>query len=294
MKIKNDSIDSDERVGRIPTHFFKTRTLLRSEPNKDYLNISHKIPSHWQGVEVLYDIYFDRGIKDHNNIPILEGFGYTDFFNKWIYFRPFSRVLDELYLKNLLTMDIKIDKRLVNSMINSIGDKYVQKPLSCKNNYPSGVIFLPGTNLLETKYIDYSTVKQAVKNGAKVKPHPLTTRFHHRWLEHIFGKKNLIDINESGLSYLMNCDEIFGCGNSEMLLKAILMDKKVHIVELDNSECFGGFRAIYRASKLKKENILKIISSDRSGIINVQDKSFEKKMNNFFNSFNLLLTKKSV
>jgi len=281
------AIDTDERVGRVPTHFYKSRSLLRKTPHNHYDSFSQKIPSSWYGVPIKYDQFWDNERKDDNGITVLDGFGYTDFFSSCLYFRPMSVLLNNSYLQNLVSTPIRINKSLIDNIVSKLDDKYIQQPVN-RNLCPDGVVFLPGTNLLERKYVDYRAVKQAVNNGAKVKPHPLTTRFHYEWLKVFFGESNVIDINDAGDYYLKECKTVFCCSNSEMGLKALLLDKEVHSVEVRDPDKFGGFESIYKAVKFNKNRLEKLISSDRSGIVDIEYKCLPR-IKNYLRSFNFFI-----
>ena len=286
LKVKLKKLSNNEAVGDNATHFFKSRSFIRSTSNENFLSASNHIPKQWNTLPVSYDIWWDtKDKKDKSDIPILTGFSYTDFITRCVFFRPTNSLLGLTHFTNILSIHDKIDKAYTDSIINDIADKYRFNGNE-NSNYPTDVIFLPGTNLLERKYVDYEKVQELVKNGAYVKPHPLTTRYHMEMLKCMVGESNLIDIYKSGFNYLKNCERVYSCTNSELGLVGILLDKDVNSVEIEKPPfSFGGFESIYKSTQYDKHNLLKLMSCEYSGIVDINT-DFVKRMNNFFFSFN--------
>lgn len=286
LKVKLKKLSNNEAVGDNATHFFKSRSFIRSTSNKNFLNASKHIPKQWNNLPVSYDIWWDtKDNRDENGIPVLTGFSYTDFITRCVFFRPTNSILGLCHLTNILSTHDKIDKKYTDNIINNIADKYRFNG-NTSTIYPTDVIFLPGTNLLERNYVDYNKVRELAKNGALVKPHPLTTRYHLEMLRCMVGESNLIGIYESGINYLKNSERVYSCTNSELGLVGILLDKEVNSVEIENPPfSFGGFESIYKSTQYNKQNLLKLMSCEYSGIVNI-DNQFVKRMKNFLFSFN--------
>lgn len=281
------SLSSDERVGDTPTHFFKSRHLLRNIKSSFFNQISKEIPNEWNGLPVVYDIWWDTcKERDNNGMPMLAGFSYTDFLSTCLYFKPTNSFLANMLLDNIVKNEVYIDNHVVDLINLKLNDKY--KLSNVKNvSWPSEVVFLPGTNLLEKNYVNYDKVASVVANGAKVKPHPLTTKYHLEMLKHRFGASNIIDIEHNGYSYLSHCDKIYYCSNSELGFAALIQDKVIENVEVDRPDIsFGGYKAIYNAIDMSKEKFFMLLSSDTSGLIVADDiKNVKKKLEKYLAGF---------
>ena len=283
------SLSSDERVGDVPTHFFKSRSLLRNTKSEFFRNLSHNIPKTWNGLPVVYDIWWDTHKEiDSNNLPKIAGFSYSDFLSKCLYFRPTNSHLAKALLVNILQNGSDVDEKIISKVTRNLQDKY--KLIRAKHRFhewPSSVIFLPGTNLLEKHYVDYDKVAELVRSGTKVKPHPLTTKYHMEMLKYRYGADNILNIEHSGHSYALNSEKIYCCSNSELGLVGLLKDKAMELVEVDAPDIsFGGYKALYSAIDNSKDKLHVLLSTNLSGIItDSSDKLVANKVEEFMNMF---------
>jgi hypothetical protein len=216
--------------------------------------------------------------------------------NKCLYFRvPNARLNTEILNIILLNTHEKINHEVVDRITNSLSDKYTL--LSATNtDHTSGVVFLPGTNILD-QILDFDRVQKLVEHdGAKVKPHPLTSKFHQFILKKKFGERNIIDSNTSGFECLSKADVVFCCKNSEMGLTALLLNKQMCLVDNDQYKNHTTYGSIYSTilnsdGYTAKDALHKILSSEYSGIFHLEDPNAKQKMYNYLNSYNLLMKK---
>ena len=285
-------LSSSEAVGDNVTHFFKTRSLLRKKTSRDFESYRKNIPTTWNGLNVGYDIWWDnREQRDSFGLPKVNGFVYSDLMSTCLYFRPTNSLLSKIHLNNIIENESFIDEKLINSIMNDLDDKYTLTTSSDKS-YPDSVIFLPGTNLLAFEsFIDYDKLNLAVQNGAYVKPHPLTTKYHLEMIKHRYGDR-VIDVKESGYEYLRHCKNVYCCTNSELGLVGLLYDKNVVVLDLIGGadlQRFGGYSEIYNAVRNNKENLMKLFSCEYSGLIKINKDT--ARIKSFFSSFNIFCRK---
>lgn len=301
MKKKNNRflhLTEHESAGDNITHLLKSGAITRSNSTIQYQNFSSRIPKEWRHIKIQYDLWYNNdAIDTSTNKLYLSSFLYTDMLNKCLYFRvPNQRLNREIFDIILLNKHEVIDRSVLDRITSSLSDKY--NLLSTNNvKHSERVVFLPGTNILED-ILDFDRVKKLVDNeGAKVKPHPLTSKFHQFILKKKFGKENIIDSSISGFECLMNADVVFCCKNSEMGLTALLLNKNICLVDNPNFKQHTTYGSIYNAIMTSKDYtaktaLYKILTSEYSGIFHLEDPLAEQKMYNFLNSYNLLLKKR--
>jgi hypothetical protein len=289
------NLTKNEVVGNDITHLLKSGSATRSGSVKQYTEFEHLIPKKWRGLPLKYDLWYEYNKVDTSTKrPIIPAFLYTDMLNKCLYFRvPNEAMNTELLNTILLNNHEETDLVTVARITNSLSDKYnlVTPP---DTEFYERVVFLPGTNILED-ILDFDYVKKLVDNeGAKVKPHPLTTRFHQFILKKKFGEQNILNNSVSGFSYLWRANVVFCCKNSEMGLTALLLNKRICLVDnpaYDNHTTYGSiYDAILKTPHYGSVQALaKILSSEYSGIIHLDDPAAEQKMYNFLNSYNFMI-----
>jgi hypothetical protein len=286
-----------EAAGDKITHLLKSGSTTRSSSIAEYQSFSTRIPKTWRDIKIQYDLWYDHDTLDKKTQKVcISSFLYTDMLTKCLYFRvPNSRLNTEILKIALLNKHEKINSDVIDRITNSLSDKYTL--LSATNiNNASKVVFLPGTNILDN-ILDFDQVQKLVDHeGAKVKPHPLTSKFHQFILKKKFGEQNIIDSNISGFECLINADDVFCCKNSEMGLTALLLNKKMGLVDdkkYTNHTTYGSIYSTILNSEdyTSKDALHKILSSEYSGIFHLEDPNAEQKMYNFLNSYNLLMKK---
>jgi hypothetical protein len=286
-----------EAAGDNITHLLKTGATTRSSSVETYQDFSKYIPKRWRGVKIQYDLWYDHDELDQKTKKVcMSSFLYTDMLNKCLYFRvPNERLNKELFEIILLNKHETINTAVIERIVTSLSDKYTLLNTSV-SDHSARVVFLPGSNILES-ILDYNRVQKLVENeGAKIKPHPLTTKFHQFILKKKFGEAAIIDSNTSGFECLVNADVVFCCKNSEMGLTALLMNKSMCLVDNEKYKNYATYSTIYdtilrTTEYTAREALCKILSSDYSGIFHLEDPDAEQKMYNFLNTYNLLLKK---
>jgi hypothetical protein len=297
-KTKLVRISNNEVPGDTSTHLMKSGAAVRGPSITEYYEFSKKIPKKWRGVELSYDIWYDMtDVKDKKTGRyFIPSFVYTDMFNKCLFFRTPNTVLNKsLFLTILRNHKEQVNEKVLWRITNSLSDKY--SLFNYQNvEWHDRVVFLPGTNIIDG-ILDFGYVKNLVDNeGAKIKPHPLTTKFHMFMLKKMYGEENILGNMASGFDYLLNSKVVFCCKNSEMGLTALLLKKDMCLV--DNSSYTGPatYGCLYDTimeNELHRPAtaLAKILTSDYSGIIHLSDPLAEQKMYNFLNSYNLLVKK---
>jgi len=288
-------LTKNEVVGDNITHLLKSGSATRNSSVQQYSVFEKLIPQSWRGLKINYDLWFDYN-KTHQPTgrAVIPAYLYTDMLNKCIYFRvPNEKLNTQLMETVLLNKHEPTNPEVINRIRSSLSDKY---NLVAPNHteFYKRVVFLPGTNILED-ILNFKYVKNLVENeGAKVKPHPLTTKFHQFILKKTFGEQNILNNNVSGFSYLWKSDVVFCCKNSEMGLTALLLKKKMCLVDNPNYKGHTTYGSIYDTilntdQYGASQALEKILSSDYSGIFHLEDPLAEQKMYNFLNSFNLMI-----
>ena len=90
------------------------------------------------------------------------------------------------------------------------------------------MIFLPGTNCIK-QVLDWAKVKAAVKQGAVIKPHPISSVSLMQYLKNLYGEDNVLNKKESGHELMHAADIVGCCWNSEMGIAAIAAGKGFHL-----------------------------------------------------------------
>lgn len=287
VKAKNKlvALSKNEEVGDIPTHFFKSGSSMR--PKDDLLNLNefkqYLLPEKHRGLEFEYDIWFNT----NENMTIRKWL-YTDFLGKGIYLRVTSKPVNTKLFNSIISSDIEIDEERIAKIKSNLQNKY---SLQWNTEFHDKVIFLPGSNLLcKGTVIDMKGVKTLVKEGWKIKPHPITAHIFMAELKLRFGKENVLGKKEGGFELLMNCKEVATAQNSEMGLIALLLGKPIRLVSYPvekREKCLLTYESFYEslAGTNAKESILKLFSSKRSGIIFNFDEDAKERLDNYLNNF---------
>ena len=132
--------------------------------------------------------------------------------------------------------------------------------------------------------IDFKLVDEAYKQGAYIKPHPLTRPDEINMLKEKYGDR-IIGRNVSGSDLLLMTDKVFVPSSSELGIFATLLDKEVNIIS--NNVPRGAYIHVIEMiteSKNPKEDLNKLLNSNKSGIFFVDDYK-EEHMNEFLDSF---------
>ena len=287
VKAKNKlkALSKNEEVGNIPTHFFKSGSSMR--PKADLLDLNefkhYLLPDKYRGAEFDYDVWFNT----NENMTIRKWL-YTDFLGKGIYLRVTSKPVNTRLFHSIINSDIEIDEERIEKIKGNLQNKY---SLQWNTEFHEKVIFLPGSNLLSKgTVIDMNRVRALVKEGYKIKPHPITAHIFMAELRMAFGAENVLGKKEGGFELLMNCKEVATAQNSEMGLIALLLRKPIKLVSYpveDREKNLLTYESFYEslAGTNAKDTILKLFSSKRSGIIFNFDEDAKERLENYLNNF---------
>ena len=287
VKAKNKlkALSKNEEVGNIPTHFFKSGSSMR--PKADLLDLNefkhYLLPDKYRGAEFDYDVWFNT----NENMTIRKWL-YTDFLGKGIYLRVTSKPVNTRLFHSIINSDIEIDEERIEKIKGNLQNKY---SLQWNTEFHEKVIFLPGSNLLSKgTVIDMNRVRALVKEGYKIKPHPITAHIFMAELRMAFGAENVLGKKEGGFELLMNCKEMATAQNSEMGLIALLLGKPIKLVSYpveDREKNLLTYESFYEslAGTNAKDTILKLFSSKRSGIIFNFDEDAKERLENYLNNF---------
>ena len=287
VKAKNKlkALSKNEEVGNIPTHFFKSGSSMR--PKADLLDLNefkhYLLPDKYRGASFDYDVWFNT----NENMTIRKWL-YTDFLGKGIYLRVTSKPVNTRLFHSIINSDIEIDEERIEKIKSNLQNKY---SLQWNTEFHDKVIFLPGSNLLSKgTVIDMKRVGALVKEGWKIKPHPITAHIFMAELRIAFGAENVLGKKEGGFELLMNCKEVATAQNSEMGLIALLLGKPIRLVSYpveDREKNLLTYESFYEslAGTNAKDTILKLFSSRRSGIIFNFDEDAKERLENYLNNF---------
>lgn len=272
--------DNDE-LGNSVAHFFKSGNVLRSKANDKLTELKTLLPeSGLNGTKVEYDVWYDFPSDKR-----IHGYVYTDMLTQFLYLRVASSVKASQAMKKAAETKVsKEGERLFTEMANSCRDKY---RLRTKNLQHDFVVFLAGTNILN-KVTDWKKIDNAVRQGAKLKCHPLTSAPAYQHLVHKYGDA-VIEKKVSGHELLNNAKVIGCCDNSEMGISGLAKGKTVYRFGKEDQWCT--YSAIYRAvmdkGQLSADKLKAILSCKESGLIPASVKNPEHRIDRFFNQYAL-------
>lgn len=210
----------DDKLGDAFTALNKTGHVMRSPQLDKLAPLAADLHRSFDG-EVLYDIYYDgKG---------LESLSFTEIFSQGLLIHPCNDELRYGLARLALTDD---DEPVPAEKILAAGDLDKYRLIRNFDSTPlEAVVFLPGSNLLD-KVVDWGKVGQLVDDGAMVKLHPVTATAFERRISQMFPGR-VIGRRQSGFGALTRAKSVYTTVNSEMGLLAILMDKKVGMVDLE-------------------------------------------------------------
>lgn len=170
-------------------------------------------------------------------------------------------------------------------------DKYQSlKEPTGKYSHFNALVILPGSNILHsTVSKEKLTEVMWSRDDVNIKPHPLTTKKQFYELQKEFGIHRVFHPLQSGWRLLEMADEIYSTSTTELAMYATLMNKPVKSIGNIFYERTGAYYPVFRnianlPPKKAKSNLLKILNSDRSGIVFIEDSNYEEKLNKYFDS----------
>jgi len=246
----------DDRINDAYTLLNKTGNTARNAALSRLTPAAERIERVFDG-EVLFDVYY--------NGRCFESLTYTEIFSKGVMMSP---CCDALRYKLVELAIEDTDLPVSAEMILDGGslDKY--RLIKHRDTTPiDAVVFLPGTNLLDQS-VDWNVVDQLVRDGAVVKPHPITSVPWRTRLEKKYGKA-VIGRNISGYGVLKQSKNVITTVNSEMGLLAILMDKSVSMIDASPVSYRPIYKQIYDVvlqETNRKPLLEKVLGSRKTGI----------------------------
>ena len=274
-----DRLAANDELGNPVAHFFKSGNVLRNPKSNRLVEIKKLIPETWiNGTKVEYDIWYNF---DDDRV---HGYVYTDLLTKFIYLRVASeKMATAIMVKAAGGRITNQGEKIFKSIAQSTEDKYRLRPTAEQHAF---VVFLAGTNILD-KGTDWKKVEAAVKQGAKLKCHPITAASAYENLRHRFGRDNVIDKKKSGAALLDRAEIVGCCDNSEMGIVALAKGKNIYRFGKQNQWCT--YSAIYRAlddeGTLQQSRLKAILSSQSSGLISTIDAEPADKVAQFFSQY---------
>jgi len=264
-------------------HFFKSGNIRRSEVNKQLDKIHHLLPTKGNhGTNLEYDIWYD-----FKNEKKIRGYVYTDIMTKFVYIKPASSLYSLKLLKECVRGEITQEgEKIFDDIANQNADKYNLQTTDI--DYPY-VVFLAGTNILEEITDDVKLLKAIKEEGAKLKPHPLTSPFTMSFLKAKYGKDSLVNKNLSGHE-ILNRAKVVGCTtNSEMGLIALAQGKRVNLFDRPKIACKTYthiYKVLFEQGYPVINDFKRLLSATNSGLIYHATEQPEEKIKNFFHYFN--------
>lgn len=285
-KNKLEAMSINEELGDIPTHYMKSGSSMRPKTQLTDLQQFKRriIPESHRGAPFQYDLWFNT-----NELHTIRSFLYTDFLGKGIYCRVNSIIINDKVLHSIVNSEVEIDEERVQKIINNLENKYV---LTKQVESHPNVIFLPGSNQMTKDLISWPRIKELVKQGWKIKPHPITAHIWIAKLKEEYGSRAIYGKKDDGYALLRGAEKVAICPNSEMGIAALLLGKEITSVALPRTKREKNlvtYDSIYGAIAGRKQgsrNALKqILSSDRSGIIFNFDEDAEERMERYLLNF---------
>lgn len=264
-------------------HFFKSGNIRRSEVNKQLDKIHHLLPTKGNhGTNLEYDIWYD-----FKNEKKIRGYVYTDIMTKFVYIKPASSLYSLKLLRECVRGEITQEgEKIFDAIANKNADKYNLQTTDI--DYPY-VVFLAGTNILEEITDDVKLLKAIKEEGAKLKPHPLTSPFTMSFLKAKYGKDSLVNKNLSGHE-ILNRTKVVGCTtNSEMGLIALAQGKRVNLFDRPKIACKTYthiYKVLFEQGYPVINDFKRLLSATNSGLIYHASEQPKEKIKNFFHYFN--------
>jgi len=270
----------EDELGNPAAHFFKTGNIVRNKENEKLIKLMGLMPERGNfGTKIEYDVWYDAGEGKK-----VHGYVYTDVMTKFVYIRPASTLLAKKILQVASREEVTPrGEQIFEDIANNSSDKYqLRKHYKGKHDF---VIFLPGGNIIE-KAADWTRLENAVKQGAYLKCHPLTSANLFATLKARFGADRVLEKKESGHALLENASIVGTCDNSEMGLVALAKGKTVYRFGQKNANHTFTYSAFYESIWDGDNPIINrfksILSARYAGLISYLSDTPEEDIEQFF------------
>lgn len=269
------NMSRNEVLGDTATHFFKSGGVLRAKDQAPLVALRDMLPT---DRKVEYDIWYNAGDKNR-----VHGYCYTDMLNQFLYCRPCCTVRAYQTMTEAAQSEITEEGEYLFQKMAESTDKYrLREPLET----PPFVVFMAGTNIWN-KITNKNRLHNAIKQGAKLKCHPLTAPPMRAFLKSEFGEENIIEGKVSGYQLLEEAGIVGVFTNSEMGFAALAKDKKVYILnDLRDQYTYSAFyNAISPGEKMQAERMKRVLSSKQSGLVPLYAENPQEYVDGFFNRY---------
>lgn len=263
MPVEKEMFNRD-KMGCNLTRIHKTGTIARSKLLSNLPKVVDAIKELHKG-RFLYDITYDGDVS----FDTLTG---TEFLSNAVYCHPCNFAVrdSQILAASKDYSDNDVIKKILSMSPNL--DKYdlIKKPFIGDLD---AVVFVPGSNLFD-RVVDIERVTEAVKNGAIVKPHPITNAHLLRKQQHLWGKKNVALPKSSGWDYLQSTETVFSLGCSEMGIYAAMLRKTVLTAEKFQTRRNPSYRPLFNLvldNPNPYQALNNVFNSNKSGIFFVWD-----------------------
>jgi hypothetical protein len=271
--------ETDE-LGNAAAHFFKSGNIVRGNELDELAQLRTLLPSNGpNGTRVEYDVWYDMGDKEN-----IHGYVYTDAMAKFIYMRAagayFSHKVMQDASKHKITEE---GEKIFQDLGSNSVDKYRLRKAKTTHDF---VIFLPGTNIINDA-LNWDKMENAIKQGAKLKCHPITAPGLVANLKHRYGAENIIDKKISGHQLMKEAKIVGCCENSEMGIVALAQGKTTYLFGHGHRHLTYSalYNTIWNAGKPDVNKLKAILSCKYSGLIPVMAENPQEYVNAYFNHY---------
>jgi len=270
----------NDELGNAAAHFFKSGNIIRGNENDALAELKNLLPRESvNGTRVEYDVWYDMG--DNNQI---HGYVYTDAMAKFIYLRAAGAYHTHKIMREAAKSPITEEgERIFQDLAKNSVDKYRLRKAKETHDF---VIFLPGTNIINTA-LNWDKMGNAIKQGAKLKCHPITAPALVASLKHQFGAENILDKKLSGHQLMAEAKIVGCCENSEMGIVALAQGKAVYLFGHGHKHLTYSalYNTIWKDNKPDVNKLKAILSCKHSGLIPVISENPQEYIDSFFNYY---------
>lgn len=274
------------------THLAKSGSALRSKANERLSVLADVLPRVWRGVPVEYDINYE---SPDNQI---RGYKMTDLMTTclWVAVTQEFRTVQSM-LRCMERGPTEEGLRIMEQTLQASEDKYNQKKTKPKV-LPEKLIVLPGSNLILRRALDLDRMDGLVKDGAYIKPHPITNPLDQSKLKARYGADRILDPNSELYPLIRGAKELWVGANSESGLVAIMHQKKCSLIGPTGTFGENGsatkptYIAFYKAMDMAPnkglssyEKMASLFSYPESGLVSIFHENPRERFLEFFRQY---------
>jgi hypothetical protein len=261
------------------THVDHCGSALRREENLQLDAIAAELPESFMGVPVEYDVTYE------SPAGTITGYRYTDFLTTCVGVYPCNSAMVSSTLCGLVHCEARqVGYAVMEQMKAALQDKYV---LRSNARTPAEIVVLPGSNMLRRNVVDWDKVRQAVRHGAQIKPHPVTSNPELFKIRQEYGDR-VLPHDASLYSMLAGCDVLHFTSTSEIGLAAAMLGKTANLIDTKDCDVLPNFHGVYRAlgekvhGKTTADKLATLLSYPQSGLFSVFHPDMPQWINRFF------------